>query len=57
MKCADRRERSLTRENLGTDLVEALNVTGTRETVTIMPGVLGNEKALVTTREFWHSPD
>ena len=30
---------------------------GTRETLTINPGVAGNEQPLVSTREFWYSPD
>jgi hypothetical protein len=53
----DNGQRSLTRENLGSDSMDGLNVVGTRETVTIDPGVVGNSKPLVTTREFWYSPD
>jgi hypothetical protein len=47
--------RTLTRESLGSDTMEGLYVTGTRETTTISPGVLGNEQAMVSTREFWYS--
>jgi len=49
--------RFLARENLGTDVMEDLNVTRTRETLTINAGTMGNERALVTTREFWYSPE
>jgi hypothetical protein len=50
-------KRFLTRVSLGSDVVDDLNVVGTRETITINPGVLGNNQPLVTTREFWYSPD
>src|SRR3984957_8475413 len=53
----DNGKRSLTRESLGSDSMDGLNVVGTRETVTISPGVIGNSQPLVTTREFWYSPD
>jgi hypothetical protein len=49
--------RFLARENLGTDVMEDLNVTKTRETLTISAGTMGNERPLVTTREFWYSPE
>ena len=48
---------TLARENLGMDTLEGLSVTGTRETTTISPGVRGNERALVSTREFWYSDE
>ena len=47
----------MTRDSIGTDVLDGLNVIGTRETITINAGVLGNERALVSTREFWYSPD
>jgi hypothetical protein len=47
--------RTLTRESLGSDVVEGIYVTGTRETTTLSPGVAGNERPLVSTREFWYS--
>jgi hypothetical protein len=50
-------KRFLTRQNLGSDVIDDLNVVGTRETITINAGVLGNNKPLVSTREFWYSPD
>lgn len=53
----DNGKRSLSRENLGNDVMDGINVVGTRETVTISAGVVGNSQPLVTTREFWYSPD
>src|SRR5271155_1210284 len=50
-------KRFLTRENLGSNVIDDLNVIGTRETISINPGVLGNNQPLVSTREFWYSPD
>jgi len=49
--------RTLERQDLGTNVIDDLNVTGTRETVTVAPGALGNDRPLATTREFWYSPD
>jgi hypothetical protein len=49
--------RFLNREELGTNTLEGLDVIGTRETLTVNAGVVGNQRALVTTREFWYSPD
>ena len=53
----DNGKRYLSRESLGTDVVDGLNVIGTRETVTISAGAVGNSQPLVTTKEFWYSPD
>jgi hypothetical protein len=47
--------RSLTREDLGQNVIDGMSVTGSKETTTINPGVVGNEQALVSTREFWYS--
>jgi hypothetical protein len=47
--------RTLTREDLGQDTISGMSVTGTRETTTINAGVVGNERPLVTTREFWYA--
>jgi hypothetical protein len=47
----------LSRESLGTNIVDDLKAVGTRETITINPGVVGNNQPLVITREFWYSPD
>lgn len=53
----DNGNRNLSRENLGANVIDGLNVNGTRETVTINPGVVGNSQALSLTKEFWYSPD
>lgn len=50
-------KRFLSRESLGNDVIDGLNVVGTRETTSINAGVLGNNHPLVSTREFWYSPD
>ncbi len=50
-------KRILTRESLGEQTAEGLNVIGTRETTTILPGAVGNDRTLTLTREFWYSPD
>src|SRR5271170_5003463 len=49
--------RFLTRESLGTNIVDDLNAVGTRETLTINAGVIGDNQPVVTTREFWYSSD
>jgi hypothetical protein len=49
--------RYLTRESLGASVVDDLNAIGTRETLTINAGVVGNTQPLVTIKEFWFSPD
>jgi hypothetical protein len=53
----DNGTRYLTRESLGTDTVDELNAVGTRETLTINAGAIGNNQPVVTTREFWYSSD
>jgi hypothetical protein len=53
----DHGKRFLARESLGTEVVDDLNVVGTRETLTINAGVIGNSDPVVTTREFWYSSD
>src|SRR5580658_7550782 len=53
----DNGTRYLTRESLGTNTVDELNVVGTRETLTISAGAIGNSQPVVTTREFWYSSD
>jgi hypothetical protein len=42
-------------EDLGHEVILGLDTVGTRETTTIPPGTLGNDKPLAATREFWHS--
>jgi hypothetical protein len=46
----------LTREDLGKNNVSGLEVVGTRETRIIAAGVLGNDRPLTVTKEFWYSP-
>jgi hypothetical protein len=53
----DNGKRSLSRENLGTDTIDGLNVVGTRETLTIKAGVDGNNQPLSITQEYWYSPE
>jgi hypothetical protein len=42
-------------EELGLSNSNGVDTTGYRETLTINPGVLGNDRPMVTTREFWFS--
>lgn len=44
-------------ESLGTKVIEAVQVDGTRSTSTIPKGAIGNDKDIVITRETWYSPD
>ncbi|HEY1471333.1 MAG TPA: hypothetical protein VGF61_20010 [Candidatus Acidoferrum sp.] len=44
-------------EDLGTQNMEGLQVTGVRTTRTIPAGEIGNEKPIVTVTEVWTSPD
>jgi hypothetical protein len=44
-------------EDLGMSSTVGVDTHGYRETVTIHPGVVGNDKPMVTTREFWYSPE
>jgi hypothetical protein len=53
----DNGNRFLARESLGSQMIEGIYTNGTRETTTINPGVLGNDKPLVSTREFWYSDE
>ena len=46
-----------TREDLGTQTMEGLQVTGVRTTRTIPVGEIGNEKPIVIVTEVWTSPD
>lgn len=49
--------RTLTREQLGSDTIDGIYVAGTRETLTVSPGAIGNERPVVYTREFWYSDE
>ncbi len=51
----DHGTRTLAREYLGADTIEGIYVAGTRETTTINAGAVGNERPVVSTREFWYS--
>jgi hypothetical protein len=53
----DHGTRTLHREFLGADTIEGIYVRGTRETTTIAPGTRGNERPIVSTREFWYSDE
>jgi len=53
----DNNRRYLARESLGTQTMDDLPVTGTRETTTIAPSTVGNDREVVYSREFWYSPD
>lgn len=49
--------RFLSRESLGSKSIDGLNAVGTRETVTIAQGVIGNDRPVNLVRDFWYSPD
>jgi hypothetical protein len=44
-------------DSLGTKAIDGIQAVGTRTTSTIPPGAIGNDKALVITRETWYSPE
>ena len=44
-------------QDLGVGNTEGVDTHGYRETLTINPGIMGNDKPMVTTREFWYSPE
>jgi len=44
-------------QDLGTSSVEDVPTHGYRDTQTLNPGAMGNDAPMVTTREFWWSPD
>jgi hypothetical protein len=43
--------------SLGTDVIDALTVEGTRETTTVAAGAYGNPEAMIVTKDRWHSPE
>jgi hypothetical protein len=53
----DNGKRTLARESLGNDVIDGINVVGTRETITINAGTVGNSQALSVIREFWYAPE
>ena len=46
----------LTRQELGKSNVSGVEVTGTRETRFLAAGVIGNDRPISITKEFWYSP-
>jgi hypothetical protein len=44
-------------ENLGTQTIEGVSAEGTRTTMTIPAGQIGNDKPIVTETERWYSPE
>jgi len=46
----------VTREGLGKSNISGVEVVGTKETRTIAAGVIGNDRPLTITKEFWYSP-
>ena len=47
----------VTTEDLGTQVMEGVQVTGTRSTQTIPVGKIGNDRPIAITTEVWTSPD
>jgi hypothetical protein len=42
-------------EDLGTQLIEGMETTGTRDAVIYNPGVFGNDRKVTVEREYWYS--
>jgi hypothetical protein len=53
----EREQKRFHREDLGTQSVEGVNAVGTRMTITIPAGQIGNERAIEIVDERWFSPD
>ena len=49
-------KRYLSRADLGKGETEGLETIGTRETISTNPGTVGNDREVVSTKEFWYSP-
>jgi hypothetical protein len=47
---------ALTREDLGKTSVNGVEAVGTRETRTLNPGAIGNDRTIAITKEIWYSP-
>jgi hypothetical protein len=47
----------INKEALGTQVIEGVQAEGTRITITIPAGQIGNERPIVTTNERWYSPE
>lgn len=48
---------TIQKEDLGADFKEGLQLSGTRETRTYAPGILGNDRPINVTSEYWYSPE
>jgi len=48
---------SVKTESLGTQVIDGLTVEGTRHTLTIPAGAVGNDQAIQSVTERWYSPD
>jgi len=53
---SDTRANGVKREDLGHDVIGGLDTIGTRETTTIAPSTIGNDRPLAIVKEFWYSP-
>jgi hypothetical protein len=49
-------KRDVVKEDLGTRNIEGVDCNGTRQTITIPAGAIGNEKPISIVRETWFSP-
>jgi hypothetical protein len=47
---------TLTREDLGKTSVNGVDAVGTRETRTLNPGAIGNDRVISIVKEIWYSP-
>jgi hypothetical protein len=47
---------TLTREDLGRNIVNGFDAVGTRETRTLNPGAIGNDRPISIVKELWYSP-
>jgi hypothetical protein len=50
-------KREIAREDLGTRDIEGVNCSGTRQTITIPSGAIGNEKPISIVSETWFAPE
>lgn len=50
-------KRQVVREDLGTRNIEGVDCNGTRQTITIPAGAIGNEKPISIVRETWFAPE
>jgi hypothetical protein len=53
----NKEKKGFLKEDLGMQTVEGVNATGTRTTITIAAGQIGNERAIEIVDERWFSPD